>query len=392
MIRRIKVLHIITRMIRGGAQKVVLKLLEKIDRTKFEQGLLTGIETEREGSMIEDVRKLGIKIFLVKELIRNISPKYDIIAIYKIWQTIKRFRPDIVHSHTYKAGVIGSLAGRLSHQLMLMPRFVIFTPHGHIFEMGANIPGVPTRGIGLKALYFLTRFAQGCADVITALSEIDRDSQVKLLLSPSYKYVVIKNGIEISDFASSRKRQDNSQYPIIGHLGRLAGEKGQAYLIEAMRYLKTDFPQVTLLVGGSGILQEELKNYAKALSVENKIRFLGNIENSIEFFSNIDIYVHPSLYESQGLAIMEAMASKKPVIATDVGGISDLVKHNQTGILVPPRDAKALADAIINLIQDATLAKNLAEGGFERISREYSADNMVKNYQNLYERLLEQRN
>src|SRR5258706_2272435 len=156
---------------------------------------------------------------VVRALVREIRPRSDAAALARLTRLFAKERPDVVHAHTYKAGVLASTAGRIAG----VPA-VIFTPHGHIFSRGANIPGVPA-GLKLEALRWVTRVAQGCADRITALSAPDLDQQVALRLSPASKYVVVRNGIDLDRFAKPKAKTFEGS-PVIGAVGRFSEEKG----------------------------------------------------------------------------------------------------------------------------------------------------------------------
>ncbi|MHC4607975.1 MAG: glycosyltransferase, partial [Planctomycetota bacterium] len=158
----IRVVHVITRMVRGGAQQVVLDLARHTDRSKFRTEVICG---EREPTLLGALRKLA-PVRTVPGLVREVSPRSDVRALVSLFRAF-RDRPHVVHGHTYKAGVLACIAARRAGV-----RAVIFTPHGHIFERDANIPGVPS-GPKLHLLKMLTRYAQSCAHVITALSEED---------------------------------------------------------------------------------------------------------------------------------------------------------------------------------------------------------------------------
>ena len=211
----LRIVQVITRCVRGGAHQVVRCLLDRLPREEFEQTLVCGPEEAPADALV------------VPELVREIRPATDAAALVRLTRIFARERPDVVHAHTYKAGVLASMAGRIAG----VPA-VVFTPHGHIFSRGANIPGVPG-GLKLDLLRWITRAAQACADRITALSAPDLDQQVALRLSPASKYVVVRNGIDVERFARPRQRSFDGS-PVIGAVGRLSEEKGHRHLIQAM--------------------------------------------------------------------------------------------------------------------------------------------------------------
>jgi glycosyltransferase involved in cell wall biosynthesis len=367
-VRTLRVVQVITRCVRGGAYQVVRCLLDRLPREEFEQTLVSGPEAAPPEARV------------VPDLLREISPRNDCAALVRLTRIFARERPDVVHAHTYKAGVLASVAGRLAG----VPA-VLFTPHGHIFSRGANIPGVPG-GLRLEVLRWVTRAAQGCADRITALSEPDLEQQLALRLSPASKYVVVRNGIDCDRFAGPRPRLVEGG-PILGAVGRFSEEKGHRHLLEAVALLRGRIPGLRLVLVGYGALEGELRSRAAGLGLDGVVTFAGE-RDSADVLGGFDVFVQPSLYESQGLAILEAMAAGVPVIACDVGGVRDGVRDGETGLLVPPADPRALADAVLRLCGDPDLSRRLAERAGRDVRDRFSASAMLESYASLYRDLL----
>jgi glycosyltransferase involved in cell wall biosynthesis len=364
----LRIAQVITRCVRGGAYGVVRCLLDRLPRDHFEQTLVAGPESAPAGALV------------VPELVREIEPVADAAALVRLTRIFAKERPDIVHAHTYKAGVIASVAGRIAGVPV-----VLFTPHGHIFSRGANIPGVPG-GLKLELLRWITRAAQGCADRITALSDPDLDQQIALQLSPASKYVVVRNGIDCDRFAGFRPRPWDGT-PVIGSVGRFSEEKGYRHLLEAMVHVRKQLPGARLVLVGYGDLLGDLRSRAAGLGLDGVVTFAGE-RDSAEVIGAFDIYVQPSLYESQGLAILEAMAAGVPVVASDVGGVRDAVHDGLTGLLVPPADSGGLSAAIVRLAGDRPLGARLSAEAGKRVRERYSSSTMVDAYASLYRDLL----
>ena len=364
----LRIVQVLTRCVRGGAWQVVRCLLDRLPREEFEQRLVCGPEAAPEGALV------------VPELVREIRPGKDAAALLRLTRIFAKERPDIVHAHTYKAGVIASAAGRIAG----VPA-VVFTPHGHIFSPGSGIPGVPG-GLKLEVLRWITRAAQACADRITALSEPDLEQQVALRLSPASKYVVVRNGIDVERFARPRGRLFDGA-PVIGAVGRFSAEKGHRYLIHAMVAVRRVLPRARLVLVGYGDLEAELRGRAAGLRLDGAVTFAGE-RDSAEVLSSFDLFVQPSLYESQGLALLEAMASGVPAIASDVGGVGDVVRHDVTGLLVPPAEPEALAGAILRLAEAPDLALRLAQQAARRVHEHFSLETMIDAYAGLYRELV----
>jgi glycosyltransferase involved in cell wall biosynthesis len=357
--RRLRVLQVITRWVRGGARQVVRHLLDLLPPAEFEQTLVRGPDGDAEGLV---VRTLG----------REIRPARDLDALARLVMLFQDRRPDLVHAHTYKAGVLASVAGRIAG----VP--VIFTPHGHVFSRGARIPGVPEGG-RLDVLRWVTKAAQACACRVTALSDADLREQLALGLAPAGKYAVVRNGIDVARFAAGGRRLFPGR-PVIGCVGRFSSEKGQGLLIEAMGGVLRSLPEARLVLVGYGALESALRLQAAPLG--EAVVFAGE-RDAAEVLSSFDLYVQPSLYESQGLSILEAMAAGVPVVATDVGGVRDAVVPGETGVLAPAGDAAALARAIVSAAQDPARAVRAARAS-TRVWLEFNADRMAAAYAALY--------
>ncbi len=356
---RLRVVQVITRWVRGGARQVVQQILDLLPSAEFEQSLVRGPEGDPGG-------------FIVPSLVREIRPWRDLDALSRLTLLFQQRRPDLVHAHTYKAGVLAAFAGRLAG----VP--VVLTPHGHVFTRGASIPGVPA-GAGLDLLRWLTRAAQACAIRVTALSDADLREQLALRLAPAPKYAVVRNGIDAARFAGGGPRRFEGN-PVIGCVGRYSSEKGQALLIEAMADVLRALPDARLVLVGYGELEAELRRRASPYG--NAIEFAGE-RDAAEVLGSFDLYVQPSLYESQGLSILEAMAAGVPVVATDVGGVRDAVVPGETGVLVAPGDAAALARAIVSTAGDAGRGARALRAA-ARVRSEFGAARMATEYAALY--------
>ena len=355
--KRLRVVQVITRWVRGGARQVVQQLLDLLPSAEFEQTLLRGPDGDAGG-------------LVLPSLLRDISPWRDLEALARLTMFLQQRRPDLVHAHTYKAGVLAALAGRVAG----VP--VILTPHGHVFSKGASIPGVPG-GTGLDVLRWVTRAAQACARRVTALSEADLREQLALRLAPASKYAVVRNGIDVRRFTPGGPRRFAGS-PVIGCIGRFSPEKGQADLLDAMPEIRRALPEARLVLVGYGDLEAELRRRAAPLG--EAVEFAGE-RDAAEVLGSFDLYVQPSRYESQGLAILEAMAAGVPVVATDVGGVRDAVVPGETGVLVPAGDAGALARAVVATARDPGRMSRASRAsarvgevfGAARIAAEYAA-------------------
>ncbi len=379
--RRIRVLQVITRMVRGGAQTVVLELLERLPRGEFEQVLVCGGSGEgSDGAMIPRARRAA-EVVRIPELVREINPVGDALAAASLAKMFMSRRPQVVHAHTYKAGVVASVAARLAG----VPA-IVFSPHGHIFARGSQIPGVPSSPWKLSALRWITRAAQACAHRVTALSDADLREQIALGLASPSKYVVIRNGVDAGRFHAAPMRLVGDA-PVIGSVGRFTAEKGHLCLVDAFAAVRACMPRSRLVLVGRGELEGAIRRRVVDLGLADSVEFPGEVD-SAEVLPGFDIFVQPSLYEGQGLAVLEAMAAGRPVVAADVGGVRDAVRDGDTGLLVRAADPAALAGAILRLARDPGLGASLAARAREWVLESFSVDRMASDYARLYKELL----
>jgi glycosyltransferase involved in cell wall biosynthesis len=362
----LKVFQVLTRNVLGGARAVVEQLLRGLPADEFEQTLVCGAEGAPGDAVV------------VPELVRDIRPWTDLRALLRLAALFAARRPDVVHAHTYKAGILGCAAARLAGVTAS-----IFTPHGHIFARDARIPGVPRSGWKLEVLRRITQAGQACAGRVTALSAADLRQQLDLGLSPAWKYAVIPNGIDVDRFAAAPKARSFEGAPVVGAVGRFTEEKGHAVLLEAFARFRARRPGARLVLVGYGPLEADLRARAARLGLDGSATFAG-VRDSVDVLGAFDLFAQPSLYESQGLAILEAQAAGVPVVATDVGGVRDGVEHGVTGLRVPAGDPGALASALESMAADPATAAAMAERARERVRARHSLQAMLSAYGRLY--------
>ncbi|MFH1226492.1 MAG: glycosyltransferase family 4 protein [Planctomycetota bacterium] len=375
--RRKKVVYVITRLIRGGAQKVCFDIINAL-KNKYEITLISGIETGPEGSLWPEFRAIpGVNMRQLAQLVRGIAPFKDTIALIRLYWFFRSCRPDIVHCHTAKAGCLGCLAAKLAG----VPS-IIWSPHGHIFSTDAQIPQVT--GISMRIFYWFWKLTCWCSNTVIALTESDKKDQVALSLAPDKKFSVVYNGID-APMNSSDKTVEINGRPILGVIGRLSPEKGQEYLLKAISILKPQYPEIHLLVVGDGRQRAYLQSVAEQLQITSSVTFTGLVGNIYPLINKMDAVVLPSLYEAFGLVLLEGMVMKKPVIASNVNGISEIVEDNKSGILVPPRDAQALAEAIRKLVDNPDLAGVMGQNGFDRLADLFAKERMITRLEDIYD-------
>jgi glycosyltransferase involved in cell wall biosynthesis len=389
--RRIRVTHIITRLVRGGAAQVVLSNAAGLDKSRFKSTIVCGPESGSEGDCFEDARRHGVPVHIIPSLVRDISPVKDLKALLNMIDILRRTRVDIVHTHTSKAGVLGRFAAAISGI-----RAVVHSPHGHIFGKDANIPGVTGRPLRKAFFYFLERAAAPQARKIVTLTARNRNDHIALGLASPSKLSVLHNAVDVDCFEAAKPKRDAMRAElgyepddcVIGIIGRLTSEKGHKSLLEAFCTVSKKMPKVRLLVVGGGPLRGELERAARELELDDCVRFLGVREDVPELMSASDIVALASTYEGLGIVLLEAMALGKPVVATRVGGVPEIVVGGETGLLVGPNDPQAMADAIERLARDENMCARMGNAGKKRVQESFTMPIMLKRLEKLYEDVL----
>lgn len=389
---KIKTIHIIARLDKGGSAENTLLTVMGLDREIYDVFLVKGLsvesnmaddETRAVEEMVREAEREGIRIITVPGLVRRIHLFYDLKAFFALIKILRYEHPDIVHTHTSKAGIMGRWAAFLTG----IP-VIIHTPHGHVFW------GYFGR---CKTLFYiiLEKLTACITDKIIALTEQEKKDHLHFLIASEDKFSVVHSGINLDRFSNlsvdpavmKRELEIPEGNLVVGTAGRLTPVKGQRYLIEAARKIVDVKPDTTFVFLGDGELLNELKNMAFRLGIRENVKFLGWRPDVAEVMSTFDIFVLPSLNEGMGRVLVEAMAMGKPIVASDVGGIADLVVDGKNGFLVPAADVEIMVVRINDLLESAEKRKKMGENGKSR-SANYSSNLMVKNIDQLYRAML----
>src|SRR5437867_9407927 len=337
-----KVVHIITRLDHGGSARETLQTVLGHDRGRFRVSIAFGrpeTTTADDAALLKtDLQQLGqadVSVFQVPPLVREINPVLDAWATVALWRLLRGVRPDVVHTHTSKAGAVGRLAAWLAG----IP-VVIHTPHGHLFY------GYYGRFLS-TLLCFAERLLARLTDRIVTLTDRGAQEHVQYKIASPQKVVTIHGGNSLAQFRSMRvnatvkrkKLELPLEGPIIGTVGRLVPIKGHSWLLRAVLRVLAEFPQACVVLIGDGPLLGELQELASELGISQHVVFLGTRHDVPECPAALGLFGLPSLHEGMGRALVEAMAVGCPVVATRVGGIPDIVDDGVTGLLIPARDA-----------------------------------------------------
>ncbi|MGD9046362.1 MAG: glycosyltransferase family 4 protein [Desulfobacterales bacterium] len=387
-----KILHIITRLDMGGSAQNTLLSCKELSG-KYEIILVHGLSlesgmTELEKKIVEDgvedAKKNGVKTITLPSLVRSIRPIKDFKALLSLVWLMFKEKPNAVHTHSSKAGLLGRLAAKITFR----PK-IIHTPHGHVFY-GHFSP------FASKVFLWTEKLFSRFTDRIVALTDGEKNDYERLSVCASEKLLKIHSGVDIDQYMNSNgnmveKRRSlglDQNGAIIGFVGWLLPIKGPEYLIKAMEYVWPEYPETSLVFVGKGDLDVDLRAQALGVSGNGRVKFLGWRDDINEIMPVFDMLALPSLNEGMGRVLVEAMAAGKPVVASNVGGIPDLVRHGETGYLVPPADEKALADGIKKLLDDPGNAWEMGQRGKE-YCQQFSLEAMIQKLDDLYSDLIE---
>lgn len=375
--KKIKILEMIDKPFLGGGQVNLLSLAKSLDKRKFD----VSVCSQSSGPFVDKVRENNIKHFPV-----CFRKRFDRKIVREIVSILKNNHFDILHTH----GGIAGLYGRWAAHKCGVP-VIVHTLHG--------IHYLHYRNIILKYLYMLLeRFFSKFTDAVIFVSDADRKKAERLELVPISKMVVVKNGIDFSgsktEVTATKKKEDirlGISQPVVGTVARLHRQKGIPYFLKAALKICRAFTEAKIIIVGSGPIQKKLRRMAQNLSLGDSVSFLGEREDGPQLISLFDVFVLPSLWEGLPYVLMEAAALAKPVVVTDIDGVSELVKNMETGILVPPKDPESLARAVIYLLQNKEVASKFGENFRKDIKSRYSLSRMVYETEKLYLRLYKER-
>jgi glycosyltransferase involved in cell wall biosynthesis len=391
--QRIRVLHLITRLDRGGSAENTLLTVIGLDTKRYKVMLAFGASSESHMTPVEAAslesrlaaaRAAGVKLVVIPSLVRRLALFRDLASLLAIMRLIRRFNPRVVHTHTSKAGALGRLAARVCNVPV-----VVHTPHGHIFY------GYYGRALS-ACLVTVERWLGRMTDALIALTEAGKQEYVERRIAPVERLRAIYSGIDLTAYerdhttpAAARKALGlPARGPIIGVLGRLVPIKGHGYLVEALPMILEQFPSAMLLVVGEGPERGPLTARATSLGVSQHIRMVGAQFDLPSYIAACDVIAQPSLNEGMGRTVLEALVMGKPVIASRVGGLPELIDHGGNGLLVPPASPSALAHAVCSLLWDQARLRRMSDSARHSVGRQFSVQAMVEAIDRLYGELL----
>ncbi len=382
-----RIAHVITRMIVGGAQENTLLCCHDLIRLFGDDVLLvTGPSLGPEGELLKQGRGGGVPLALIPSLRRAIAPWNDLRAYRAIRRTLSEFRPDVVHTHSAKGGILGRLAARA-----LRVPTIVHTIHGAPFH--------PYQSAATRAVYrWCETYAARRCDHLISVADAMTDLMVAAGVAPRDKFTTIYSGMAVEPFLDAdahraRVRGElgyTDRHVVIGKIARLFHLKGHEYLIAAAGRVVEACPDVRFLLVGDGVLREALQRQIHQAGLDDYFQCTGLVPPARipELLGAMDALAHVSLREGLARALPQALIAGKPVVSYDVDGAREVVRDGETGFLLPPRSIEPLAAALVRLASDAALRQRLGRQGRERFTEQFRHEWMTRQLRELYERLL----
>jgi glycosyltransferase involved in cell wall biosynthesis len=379
-----KICHVITRLIVGGAQENTVSTCIGLRKLGHEVDLVIGPQTGPEGSLYDRAKAAGVPIIVVEELQRAPNPLHDLGAGAALRRLFVRQRYDVVHTHSGKAGFIGRIAAKLAR----VP-IIVHTIHGPSFYEYQN-------PIGNWVFRWAEQVAGECTTQFVSVADAMTEQYLAAGIGAPDRYVTIHSGMNIDAFLAVRRddllRESLGISPgelVVGKIARLFRLKGHEFLFEAAPRIVAAVPNVKFLLVGDGIYRERFERLATSMNLRGYFMFAGLVQpNEIpRYVASMDLLVHLSLREGLPRALPQALACGKPVVAFDVDGAREVCVDGETGLLVRAGDVIGLANAVIRLLQDTDLANRMAAQGRNLVKERFSEERMVRQLGELYRRL-----
>lgn len=361
-----RILYVVTKASWGGAQRYVFDIASEAKRAGNEVLVVSGAE----GDLTKRLREAGIAVSSISSMKRDIGLLAEVSVLRSLFHIVREFRPDIIHGNSSKAGGLAALVGRLAGT----PR-IVFTAHGWAFNEERPL----WQKAGILFFHYITiLLSHQTVCVSDALAEdIDWMPFVQSRLR------VIQNGIEpgplVARTEARRRLAPGLSCDLwIGTVAELHPTKQLSVLIRAFAHIQSSYPGTALVLIGDGEERERLSSLIQDMNLSDNVRLCGHIEEASTYLTALDIFALPSRTEGLGYVLLEAGLASLPVVASNVGGIPEIVRDKESGILVPSGDVGALAESLALLLGNEQLRRELGYALHERVIRVFSKDKMLR--------------
>ncbi len=377
----IRVVRIIARLNVGGPAIHVTLLTEKLGAPNYQSTLICGNIGADEGDMIYYAEAHGVQPLIVPELGRSLHPIRDLVTIWILYRLLRRIKPDVVHTHTAKAGFVGRIAAKLAGVPVIVHTF-----HGHVFR-GYFSPMMT------RIFLLIERVTARMSDTVITLTEgLKRELADEYHVTRADHITVLPLGLDLAPFAARERKNgafrrayhipDDS--PLIGIVGRLVPVKNHDLFLRAAARVKQQLPNAHFVIVGDGELRNTLEEQVDQLGLRDAVIFTGWLRDVAPVYADLDALVISSINEGTPVSVIEALSALCPVVATAVGGLPDLLDQGALGTLVPSNDEAALTDAIMQILANPPDGTAAQAPMLDR----YGVDRLVADLDQLYRGLL----
>ncbi|MFH1864618.1 MAG: glycosyltransferase [Candidatus Eisenbacteria bacterium] len=385
--RRTRVLHLITRLIVGGAQENTIASVERVDPTRYDSQLWTGPQTGPEGSLMSDARSRGIVVRVLPNMVREISPLKDILMLMQLTRLLRRERFDIVHTHCSKAGILGRVAARFAG----VPH-ITHTHHGWSFHDRMH----PV----LKRLFVAAERSLGpWTHPMISVSDKTTEVGLEAGIGSRSDYRLIRSGIPLRRYHPDggrgrvvrREMGIPADHVVVCSVGRLTPQKNPMDFVKLAATLLDGHENLTFLYVGDGPMRASVEEAAEAACVGDRLRLLGVRDDVPDLLRASDVFVLTSLWEGLPRVVLQALASGVPVLAYDTAGIAEVVVEGKNGHLVPRGSVEEMASRLTDLVEDAGRRAAMSRSAAEEFDRAFSESQMILDLENLYDEMVRSR-
>ena len=379
-----KILYVITKSNWGGAQRYVFDLATNLPENEFDAVVVTG----GNGPLIKKFDAAGVKTIPIPYLQRDVNILKELLSFLDLLKIFRAEKPDIIHLNSSKVGGLGALAAFVAKLTIknYKPK-TVFTVHGWAFKENRSL-------LWQITIFLICWFSSLFQDKIILVDTADFETAKKFI--PLRKLVLIFNGIgkinflpreEARIFLGQKKGGIESDTILIGTIAELIKNKGLNYLIDAAELIKPRVAnkELRIIIIGDGEDREKLQKQIKSLGLEEGVFITGFVPDARHYLKALDIFVLPSLKEGLPYSVLEAMAAGLPIIASQIGGIPDLIEQDKEGLLVPPKDSTTLADIIIQLYADAKKRQILGNNARKKLETDFPLNALLEKTIKLYE-------
>ncbi len=388
-----RIVHIITRLILGGAQENTLITCKELAARGHDVTLITGPALGPEGNLFDETKNQKYKTIVIDSLRRQINPIYDISAYYKIKKILTAIKPDIVHTHSAKAGILGRLAAyNLKSQISNLKLAIVHGVHGLAFHEYQN-------SLINKFYIAVEKAIAKHTDAFICVADVMTEKSLAAGIGQPQQYTTAYSAIEEEQYLNPIPQEQLNEFRrkynipqnavVIVTIARLFHLKGHEYIIKSAKELAKKFNNCIWLFVGDGILKKQLQSKIASYGLTDKFRFTGLLPVSQMplVIQSSDILVHCSLREGLARVLPQAMLCGRPAISFDIDGAREVV-NPQTGRLIEPENVQQLITACAELIADGNLRNKLGSAARESVKEKFAPETMVSKIEQVYEKIL----